>query len=244
MSLTEKIKKMVIGLYPKGRAFRFWNGSTNERVQKVFANEKANALKTANKILDQILPDNDNFTANDASKWEVRLGLPVNENVPLSDRIDAIKRKYKHPGNIQARQSVDYIQDQLRDAGFDVYVFENVFFFSPLITTPQRSNPTYWYGTEASGISEHATTCEHAEDLEHGVVYSGSIWPDMVANHIDEDLDNFFNIGTSLGSIFYVGGQNMGDYANVSLERKIEFRQLIMKLKPANTVAVLAINYI
>ena len=55
----------------------------------------------------------------------------------LAVRKAAIARKLGQPGRVKARQSYLYLQKQLQDAGFDVYVYENRFDNSgTLITKP------------------------------------------------------------------------------------------------------------
>src|SRR5690606_32537660 len=85
------------------------------------------AYADALKIQDAQLPDNDGFTADDATDWERRLGMIYSPLVPLADRKLAILRKMNHPGTIKARQNWLYVEGQLRAAGFDVYVHENRF---------------------------------------------------------------------------------------------------------------------
>ena len=68
----------------------------------------------------------------------------------------------------------------------------------------------------------------------------------IIANHADEDLDKFFQFGTAeqFKSVFYIGGQTFPTKAEVDDNRKIEFRELILKLKPAHIAGYLLINYI
>jgi hypothetical protein len=64
-----------------------------------------------------------------------------------------------------------------------------------------------------------------------------------VANHIEEILDSTFNHQNNWIKTFFVGGENIGEFATVPLARKDEFRQLILRLKPTETVAYLLINF-
>jgi hypothetical protein len=194
---------------------------------------EAKADDDARAIMDSLLPDNDNFTASDATDWERRLRLITKESVSLSDRKLAITRKMNHPGTVPARSSYRFIQKQLRDAGFDVYVYENRF----------------WDGSEYVTMTPEEITgdvppeVQHA-DGQHGDFQHGDgIW-NIVANYIDESLDFSFNIGENLRFTFFISGPLIDTYADVDEDRKNEFRQLILKVKPTNTVAYLFVNYI
>lgn len=91
----------------------------------------------------------------------------------------------------------------------------------------------------------------------------------LVANYIEEDLDGTFfdtltdfvtpefdvaEMGASemggtftylqaLRSSFYIAGLTPTTMANILLTRKEEFRQLILRVKPAHSVGILLVNY-
>jgi uncharacterized protein YmfQ (DUF2313 family) len=234
MSLAEKLLQFTKQLYPSGSAFRVNENSFKHRLHRALVVSEAKAFNDAKSILDSMLPDNDNFTASDATAWERRLGLITNESVPLADRKLAIKSKMNHPGTIPARSSARFLEKQLQDAGFDVYVHENRF----------------WNGSEYETQSPYDVTgsfppymFQHG-GFQHGNAQHGaSVW-NIIANYIDEDYDFDFNIGADLTYTFFVGGAVVGDYADVPIARKKEFRQLILRTKPVQTIGYLFINYI
>lgn len=105
---------------------------------------------------------------------------------------------------------------------------------------------------------------------EFGVAeFGGGINFSLVVNEIDETTDNTFfdamteieiaefgtaEFGTAefggtftytqaLRSSFFVSGETINDMANILLNRKEEFRQLILRLKPVQTVGILLVNY-
>ena len=71
-----------------------------------------------------------------------------------------------------------------------------------------------------------------------------SFFTQKVVNHIDPALDLYFDIGGNYRSTFFIGGVNLGEFADVDVNRKDEFRQLILKIKPTQSVAYNLINYI
>lgn len=234
MTVADKILKLTRQLYPRGRAFKMGENSILYRLHRALAISEAQAYGDAKSILNSILPDNDEFTADDATDWERRLGLISNPLVSLADRKLAILRKMNHPGTIKARQNWRYLQLQLQSAGFNVYVYENRFpdgMGGYITQTPQ----------EVSG--DTFASVQHGQ-VQHGNTQHGRGRYNFVANYIDERVDRRFNIGTNLRSTFFIGGPYVGEYATVDKNRKEEFRQLILRIKPVQAVGILFITYI
>lgn len=230
MSIITQLSALRKQLLPTGRAF--WVPS-NGYMDKLFTALEASENRfydDAVSILDSALPDNDNFTAQDATDWEVRLGLITNSSVPLADRKLAILRKMAHPGTIRARQNYLYLQGQLQDAGFDVYVHENIF-------------PDYFYGTVPIDPQSLLAGVELA-DAELGDEELGGVTIDKIANSISRSDDATFALGPTFRSTFFIGGSIFPTYANVDAEREEEFRQLILRIKPVQTIGIPLINYI
>ena len=124
-NIAQQILNLTKRLYPTGRAFRLAIGSQWEQVHLALRETELDAYNNAIGILNKILADNPNFTADDASDWERRLGISADINTSLDDRKAAILRKYSHPGNVLGRSADVYIQGQLQAAGFNVFVHEN-----------------------------------------------------------------------------------------------------------------------
>lgn len=250
--MIDKLLKLTRQLYPTGRAFRIPKGGELEKMHKAFNESELTAYNDSVSILDSILPDNDNFTALDASQWEERLGMITNSSVSLGDRKSAIKRKMNHPGDIPARQSWDYLQDSLQLAGFNVFVYENIPEQTPQgVLLPSTGAGQQGMGQQGdfqqgSAISYYPSLFVPAQQgIQQGSFQQGGyVYTNKVANHIDEDLDKFFNFGANYKSAFFIGGPTKGSFADVDVNRKDEFRQLILKIKPVPTVAVLFINYV
>lgn len=226
MPVFDRIMKLTRQLYPKGRVFKIPFESDFEKMHEGLAASETRFYDDTSSLLDSILPDNDNFTVQDATDWERRLGLITNTAVSLDNRKTAILRKMNHPGTIPARQHFLYIEGQLQLAGFNVFVHENT-----LGETPG----------DVSGTPGNIVT--HGQ-VNHGSTNHGTSFFDKVANSIDSDADLGFATGANLLATFFIGGAIKGDFANLPKNREIEFRQLILKLKPAQTIAFLFIQYI
>lgn len=212
-------------LFPTGRAFRGSPVGFKEAIVVALARSEEDFYNEATSVFDEILADNVNFTEEDAAVWERRLAIRANQSVNLELRKQAILRKYSSPGNVLSRQHYLYLEGQLQAAGFNVYVHEN---------RPIAENPnTYTSGLGFTQLGQK----------QLGQYNLGSSALDVVVNFINEEKDRRFSIGTNYKAVFYVGGQTKGDTANVPIERKDEFRQLILLIKPLHTVGVLLINY-
>ncbi len=224
-------------LYPKARAFKMPFGGQLEKLHKTLAYSEERAYLDAIAIHDSILPDTDRFTADDATDWNRRLGMIINSLMSLSDRKLAIKRKLNQPGTTPAKQHYLFLQKELQAAGFPVFVYENRFYDSGTGTyitkTPFEVNPD----------PTMYTLLRHGQ-VRHGQRQHGSTLNNKIANHIDESKDTMFNLGPTLRGTFFISGDPIGTYANIPLSRKSEFRQLILRIKPAQTVGFLFINYV
>jgi hypothetical protein len=240
-------------LYPTGRGFNIHIGSFIRKMHLALNRSESRLNDNTLDILNGILPDNDSFTVEDATLWEQRLGLITNDAVSLANRKLAIIRKLNYPGTIIARQSGGFIESQLRLAGFDVYVHENpdlitienlLYSVSNVAVAGVSNAGSFNAGsvlTEFSALFDYL----NAGSFNAGSSNAGSVFfKGKVANHIDENLDATFTHQNNWIKTFFIGGENLGDFADVPTARKDEFRQLILKLKPTETVAYLLIDYV
>lgn len=233
--------KLSKRLYPKGRAWKMPFGGFFEKLHKGLAKSENRAILAANSILDSTLPDNDNFDEADAANWERCLGIYSAVGTTLADRKAAIRTKLNHPGTVAARQYYAYIESVLQSAGFDVYVTENRFL--------EGSPPEYVTKT-ATEVYGDAIGEANLGNFNLGETNLGSSWVDdgvtIVANHVEEELDAGFGFGDNLRSTFYISAPFVAGFASfvtVPAVRKQEFRQLLLQLKPQQTVGILFVNY-
>lgn len=237
MAISDTILKLTKQLYPTGRAFKMPFGGDFERLHKALAQSESRAYEDAFSILNSILPDNDLFTADDATDWERRLGLISNPAVPLVDRKLAISRKMAFPGTIKARSNYRFLQHELRAAGFDVYVYENRF---------DDGLGGYVTKTPAEAAGASYSQVQHGQ-VQHGNARHGVRFVNRVVNYIDESRDSLFDVGSNFRSTFFVGGPlavGLITTANIDADRKEEFRQMILRIKPVQTVGFLIVNYV
>lgn len=214
-------------LYPTGRAWYMKRGGVFHSLHTAINRSFVRLVQDSQLTLDSIFPDNDNFSENDCSLWEYRLGLITNLSLSLEVRKQAILRKMACPGNVKARQHPLYIQNQLQLAGFNVFVHEN--------TVP--------YQTPDDIVSLGLAATQHGGDTQHGIgTQHGSVGFQVIANL--SVPNESYSVGSNLWATFFIGGENLGDMANVSANRLQEFKELVLKLKPAEKVAFIFVNFV
>jgi uncharacterized protein YmfQ (DUF2313 family) len=233
--VSDKMLSLARQLYPGGRAFNMPEKSYLEMLHFALGLSEERAYNDATSILFDILPDNANFTLDDATDWERRLGLITNVSVPLASRMLLIKKKLNQPGINPAKGSYLYLQEQLNLAGFTVTVYENRFANYP-------SGFTTLTPEQLTGLNIFKNYTQYG-DFRFGQREYGGKYNNMIVNNIDESKDLLFNFVGDWKNTFYIGGPTPGSFANVPLIQKDQFRQLILKTKQVQTIGFLLINY-
>jgi hypothetical protein len=208
------------------------------RLHRALGRSEQRAYNDAVAVLNSCLPDNEGFTIDDAHDWYRRLGIYDSGSVPLEDMKAAIRRKLAHPRNTKPRQNYRYIEQELQDAGFDVYVYENRFY---------EGSPLEWVTHTPQDIVGEQFMLAQVGNPQAGDTQVGTEAVDcdvtVIANHVDDEKDFGFVIGDNYRSTFFIAGPTIDSFADVLEARHIEFRELILRLKPAQTVGFLFINY-
>jgi hypothetical protein len=184
-------------------------------------------------IFNDLLPDNPNFTQDDATDWYRRLGLYNSGNVAFSDMKLAIAQKQSFAITPLNKQNYLFIEQQLRAAGFDVHIYENR--FSDGMGGFISKSPEQVLGTPPNG-SEY-------NDSEYGHVQYGGAYSNKIVNYIEEPQDAVF-IVANYRTTFFVAGATITTFANIPASRKQEFRQLLLTLKQAQAVGYLFVHYV
>lgn len=229
------INSLSSNLYPTGRVWSLSENSDFKKYHDAINLSFSRFLDFALNVINNTLPDNEFFDLEDAGLWEYRLGLITNENLPLSLRRNNLLNKLSYPNKIKARQGFRYIQNQLNLYGFDVKIYENIFF-------NEDGSKYYKLPSEVLGEiqvqTQHGLPTQHGTSTQHG---AGSF--EIIANSA---YDEVFNIGgeDNLWSTFFIAGNSINEIATIPNSRKTEFRELVLKLKPAHLVGFLYINFI
>lgn len=231
-SFTGNLMQLVRQLYPTGRAFLVPEKSNLDKLHKGLNVSMIRFLEELDRTINQNIPDNEAFTENDATLWEYRLGLTVNPPLTIEQRRQTIRRKMAYPSNMIARAHKNFLEHQLQLAGFDVYVHEN--------GTLENGEVTYQSPDDILDLSTVAV--QHGNTQHGGGTQHGSSSFEVIANKKENES---YAVGEqNLWATFFIGGPNLGDQAQIPDNRKKEFRELVLKLKPAHLVAFLFINWI
>lgn len=219
---------LVNQLYPTGRAFVMPEDGIFKKLHQSINVSFLNVINMYRQLFDSSIPDNDNFSDVDATFLEFKYGLITNQQTSLELRKQALNRKIGRANNQRPRQSSNYIQQQMNEAGFNVTVHEN--------TPPYQNIGSILLGSLAS--SEHGLDFQHGGMAQHG----GTTF-EVVANSINQE---FISSPTAnqLWATFFIGGETLGETADIPESRRREFRELVLKLKPAHLVVYLLINYV
>lgn len=233
-NLTDIMSGLARQLYPTGRAWWMQSNGVFDKLHKAINTSFVRVINDCDLTIDSLFPDNNNFDENDALLWEYRLGLTSNLDLSLEVRKQAILRKMAYPNNIKPRQNPLFIENQLRMAGFDVYVHENKFF----------EGGEWVYKTPSEIVALSLTNSQHGGDSQHGGGFQhGSSSFEVIAN--ESVINESYSVGSgNLWATFFIGGINLGDTAIIQEERIIEFKELVLKLKPAHTVAFTFLQYV
>lgn len=228
--------RMVELLYPTGRAWNLPESGTFRAFHSAINLSLLQMALDASATLDDTFPDNVNFDADDCTLWENRFGIEYNPALTTAQRRTNIYNFMAFPQNILGRQAPGYIEYTLRQAGFNVFVYENIFFDDSgnlYQKTPAQVLGTVTQTTQLRNIAPQ--TQLGANTQLGGVSYN------IVANN--EEAENY-SPGGILWPTFFIAGSSISTSANISQYRQKEFRRAILKVKPAHTVAFLIVNFI
>ena len=225
--MFDKLVQLFKQLLPTGRAFKTPKDLQFETLIKALSQSESRWYADAISFMDSILPDNNNFTINDATDWEVRLALPNGSLNTLTVRKANILAKYNQQNINPAKSTAQNLQNHLQNLGFTVYVYENI---------PNNTPASYSYA--------NTLVNNQYGQIQYGGSQYGSTYTNKIANYIDESKDLPFSIGGVYACTFFIGGATIGTSANVPVLRKNEFRQAILKYKPITNVGFTYINYV
>ncbi len=210
-------------------------GGIHYRLLRATAATQAQAWDDIYQILWDILPDNNNFTQDDANDWYRRLGLYNSGLVSLPDMKLAIAQAQSFPFVPLNKQTAGYIQQQLQAAGFNVYVYKNKFSDGMGGFITKTPDDILGAASEAAYMDEFYLDESYLNEDFYGT---------KIVQYIEEDKDAAFDVGANWKATFYIAGATIGTFADVPIGRKIEFRQLILKLKRLQMCGFLFVNYV
>lgn len=197
-------------LYPNGRAFL-----TSEETNRRKVHESIDVI--CNDFLEQLktlVASSLAFNSIDETEIEFlenRYGIYFVEGLTLQERINRIRERMTYPNGVINRSSAAWIQHVLQSFGFDVNVYEN----EGIIPSVLDGFKMTQYGSSRYGNSSFG-----------GYKY------DVIANSMFEGES--YSFGGNLWATFFIHINTEIDSSRVR-----EFRELVLKLKPAHLCAIL-----
>ena len=233
-SVSTFLYELSVQLYPTGRAWYMLKDSIMEKLHIAINVSFVRFIEDSRLLLDSCFPDNDNFTLEDCALWEYYFGMVTNLSLSLEVRKEAILRRMARGRNVPARQHILYIENQLQLAGFNVFLHENGFIEGGVrvFKRPQDIVALMPENVQHGGITQHGI------GVQHGGVNSEVIANSKKANELYSVADDY------LWATFFIGGESLGEVAEVPETRLEEFRELVLKLKPAHLIAFTFISYV
>lgn len=232
----EDLMKLVGQLYPTGRAWYLPEKGVFGKLHESLNVSFLRFLEHSYSLINSSFPDNDNFSLEDCELWEYKLGLNSNTSLTIEQRRVNILNKMSYPRNINLRQAPKFIEKVLNDFGFKVGVYENIFF--------DNVNNVYFRKLPSEIQSLQIANTQHSNDLQHGnsIQHGGGNF-EVIANSIENESYSFGG-NENLWATFFIAAKNdITQKANIPLSRKKEFKELVLKLKPAHTIAFIFINF-
>jgi uncharacterized protein YmfQ (DUF2313 family) len=215
-----KLKKQLL---PTGRAFNVPTGGVFEKLLFSLSGEEISAYNAAMGILNEIIPDNSEFSTDEAARWEKILSISAAENDSLSNRKKVILRKMQFPGLAKGRQHKNYLEGQLRDANFNVRIYE-------------YNDVKNYFKTVV-----HSATLPHSQRIRHGSLIIPS-YTGIIANYLDGSLETIVPASIeNLRNVFWIAGETFNQFVTIPPYRVEEFRHIVLTIKPLHTVAFIRI---
>jgi len=226
----------------------------HQATAKVFAQALDDFISVENLTIPKI-PVDDDFTLDDLARLENAYGLLINKSIPVENRLAALEQKMKGASGYQGRQSAAWLQDQLFNAGFEVYVLENKFSdgaggYETKVPRWKDVNIVMQddeYMGQETPFEDRAVMGRNVSTIAQEPKIVNSIYPEEDSvfdmGNLQDDTNpllksTFFLTGGTGGA---VGVRGIPDYeadATIPSNRELEFRILVLANKPAHTAAL------
>lgn len=259
--------RVVQHLLPRAKA---WSITVEKRLRQFFVGLAEGLPPVIRKDFDDTYGDVFPSTTRALDQWEEQFALPAS-SLTTQERRDRLDGRWKAFGG----QSPKYIQDTLRNAGFDVYVHE--WWQLPLGETP------IYFGEAGEPLAQAGEPEMLAGNIV-GTLITGEPIPRNPFNVLSDGVETRYFLSSGASSavsggvqaisgatsrptgyllvnepaggpyvipsdserwryILYIGGQDFGDVATVSLARRAEFETLLLQICPAQQWLGVIVEY-
>ena len=249
------IRDITDKLFPTGRAHK--TGDIGDRMRDALSDGVETINDSIDSLIDGVLPDNANFTIDWCLRHERMYGLSVLQADTLQDRMDRILNHIAPPPPNTGMLSLQVLQDEIDAAGWGgvLYIHENVNGLLPQFVLPQLTFPSQL--GDAQGGDGQLGGINFVDDYPQfydfdqlgdsqggdGQLGNMPLFNNIIANSIVRKDDLYTNL-TPLENTFYISGVNIGDIVTLPQADEIPLRQLLLNIKPLNSVGFLLIEYI
>lgn len=245
-------------LFPNGKAFKYAQGTDADKFQKALCHEPERIKAYFDNVKYSGIPGQipDDFL----SDWEDFLGIKKNTTLTSAQRQERIISRFISVGG----QGKDYIKSVLNASGFDVCVYENfpedgqrayttllgdcylgdtlLGDFSDRIDPRTLTNGTLIAGSPDYSLQRVYTAC--LGDIWLGDALLGSMGQFNGDVIIETEYTIPSNADRFIFFWFIAGCKGIYDFVDIPKERKNDFIELILQIKPIHTWAIAQINWI
>jgi hypothetical protein len=246
-------EKLISKLFPTGRAWLQKPFKIMTAIMGGIADELEKLKAEAELMRDSIFPDlmDEKFIPD----WEERFKLAPPNGLAIQDRRDRLTAQWLD-GEGQTRE---HIENKLRESGFDVYVTDGTFDapFDSLLGEYVLGD----FGLEGNVVVGDLVVADPCSQFSSVGTILGDFAlgdnyvldknrPRIIVNHIDDSLENedFCPLDVEEHKyVFYIQGEPgpaLGEIATIPAARYLEFREIVLKYKPANSWALAFIQMV
>ncbi len=198
-------------LYPNGHAFNVSDNTNRFSVHESIDEALNGFISQLASLVNGAIPDSMDLDEKEVELLEDKYGVYFVEGLTLMQRIERIRLKMTYPNRVVNRSSAAWIQHVLNTFGFKVSIYENEG-INPSLVSDFISNQ---YGRSMYGASSFG-----------GYQYN------VIANSMFRGEK--YNFGGNLWATFFIRINEPIESSRVS-----EFRELVLKLKPAHLCAII-----
>lgn len=249
------IRDITEKLFPTGRAHKV--GKVGEDMRLALSDGVERVNDAIDNLTHGVLPDNPNFNIDWCLRHERVYGLSVYPSDTLQIRVARILSHITpYPKDVGVL-SLQVLQDEIDAAGWAgvLYIHENLGGLYPQDVLPQLSYPMqsgdgqlgdfqlggYDYANDYSQFYQWFQLADF--QLGGGMLGTVPQFNNKIANSLQWFDDLFVNL-SPIENTFYVCGQNLGDIVVLPQSDEIPLRQLLLDIKPLNSVGFLLIEYV
>lgn len=227
-------------LLPNAKA---WRITANKRLRQFFQG-LANVNTAIVDFVDDIYFDLFPSTTRELTEWEKQFNITVNNNPSETDRRNRLLAEWQAVGG----QTPAYLQNILRQAGFNVYVHD---YFAPGAVHPAPARnvvdsvtlPAYILKEGKSQTVEYIIAQCGDSTMQCGEAFAQCGYYETYV-YEQEYIDPLMINPAKYPYFVYIGNATFPGRASVSIERRAEFEAMILKFFPAHLYKALLVDYI